>query len=379
MSQCAGTRHPTHWTDAMRTSPALAFVAVLLATASLAACSPAGNSSSAGNASPPPVLFEWEDYIAPPMLAEYEKTYSETPQTAIYTGEDEAFAKMLAGYQPDVIGPCSYELPRWREAGLIQPIDTTKLKNWEKIAPVLRELPDLSAGDNKVWFVPHYWGNTSITYRKDLAPEYASKESWNILFDPKYKGRVAVLDGADDTVPFIAHMMGIDPYNTISEADWTKLQAKLRELMKQVRFVSSDNTSLEQGLASGELVAAMSWRIVFAQLQDQGVKVGYMNPPGGIFKYACGLVIHKNAKSYEKSLALVDSMLSDEAAHYGLEKIGDGPANISIMKDEPEAVLQRLGVPRDVDAFLKGSGILQLPMKDKDKIVKAWSTIKSGL
>jgi spermidine/putrescine transport system substrate-binding protein len=355
-------------------------VIAAIASAAVAAVLFAGYRYLAPGATRPtgtPILFQWEDYIAPPMFADYSKTYGEAPQTAIFADEDEAFAKMRAGFEPDVMGPCYYEYPRWQEAGLIQPIDTAKLTNWNKIAPALRALPGLSAGENKVWFVPHYWGNTSITYRTDLAPEYAGKESWDILFDPKYKGRVAVLEGVDDTVPFIARMIGVDAYN-MSEADWQKVQAKLRELVKQVRFVSSDNTSLAQGLASGELVAAMSWRIVYATLLSQGVKVGYMNPPGGIFTYACGLTIHKNAKNYDKALALVDSAISDEASRYALEKIGDGPANTVVLANEPDAVLQHLGIPRDIDAFLK-SGIFQLRLKDKEKIVNAWTEIRAGL
>ena len=41
------------------------------------------------------------------------------------------------------------------------------------------------------------------------------------------------------------------------------MQAKLRQLMPQLRVISADN-ALTQGLASGELVAAMSWRTTFA-------------------------------------------------------------------------------------------------------------------
>ena len=158
----------------------------------------------------PASLFQWEDYMNPPFYADYQKRYGEKPDVVMFADEDEAFAKMRAGYKPDVMGPCYYEFPRWREAGLLQPIDTTKLKNWSKISPILRNLPGIGAGVNKVWFVPHYWGNTSVTFRTDLAPEYVSSQSWNILFDPKYKGRVSVLDGVDDTVPFIARMIGID-------------------------------------------------------------------------------------------------------------------------------------------------------------------------
>ncbi|HWY64268.1 MAG TPA: extracellular solute-binding protein, partial [Rhizomicrobium sp.] len=205
------------------------------------------------SASGPVTLFQWQDYMEPPFLADYQKAYNEQPAITIFADEDEAFSKMRAGFKPDVMGPCYYEFPRWKEGGLLQPIDTTKLKNWNKIAPTLRNLPGISAGPGKVWFVPHYWGNTSLTIRTDLAPEYAKSQSWDILFDPKYKGRVSVMDGVDDTVPFIAKMAGVDAY-AMDAAGWEKVQAKLRELVPHLRFVSSDDTALAQGLASGELV-----------------------------------------------------------------------------------------------------------------------------
>jgi len=359
----------------MRTTrPPSGAAAALMAivTLVLISCGPGGGSS----ASDTPVLFQWEDYRDAPFLEEYRTRYGETPPISIFADEDEAFAKLRAGFKPDVMGPCYYEFPRWQEAGLLQPIDVAKLKNWNKIAPVLRELPGISAGDGKVWFVPHYWGNTSITFRTDLAPEYVGRNSWEILFDPKYKGRVAVLEGVDDTVPFIAHMIGVDAYN-MSEADWQKVQAKLKELMGQVRFVSSDERSLAQGLASGELVAAMSWRVIYSILKGQGVPVAYMEPPGGIFNYVCGLVVSKDAKSYDKALALIDSSLSDDAAHYTIDHIGDAPANTEELAREPDAEFDKLGIKRDIDAFLK-SGMFQQRLKNKEAMVNAWTEIRAG-
>jgi spermidine/putrescine transport system substrate-binding protein len=170
--------------------------------------------ASAPPAVPAPVtLFQWEDYMDPPFLAEYKNAYKENPNVSIFADEDGAFAKMRAGFKPDVMGPCYYEFPRWKEAGLLEPIDTSKLKNWARISPTLRSLPGIAAGPGKVWFVPHYWGNTSVTFRTDLAPEYAKSQSWNILFDPKYRGRISALEGVDDTVPFVARMIGVDAYN----------------------------------------------------------------------------------------------------------------------------------------------------------------------
>lgn len=345
---------------------------LLLAAVAVASC---GQNES--RSSRPAALFQWEDYMDPPFLADYEKAYKEKPAITIFADEDEAFAKMRAGFKPDVMGPCYYEFPRWQEAGLLQPIDTTKLKNWNKISPTLRNLPGISAGPNKVWFVPHYWGNTSITFRTDLAPEYVQSQSWNILFDPKYKGRVAALDGVDDTIPFVAHMIGVDAYN-MTPAQYEQVKAKLRELIKQTRVVSSDDTTLTQGLASGEIVAAMSWRIVYSTLHRAHKPVAYMNPPGGIFTYVCGLTLHKDPSDEAKALALIDSSLSDGAAAYTIEHIGDEPANEAALTQVPNAVFDNLGLQRDVETFLK-SGIFQRRLKDKDKIVNDWTEIRAGL
>jgi len=330
-----------------------------------------------GSRSQPATLFQWEDYMNQPFLADYEKTYGEKPNVAMFADEDEAFAKMRAGYHPDVMGPCYYEFPRWREAGLLQPIDTTKLKNWNKISPILRNLAGIGAGPNKVWFVPHYWGNTSITFRTDLAPEYVNAPSWNILFDPKYKGRISVLDGVDDTIPFIAHLLGIDAYN-MTAAQYELVKAKLKEVIARSRLVSSEDTALTQGLASGELVAAMSWRIVYSTLHKEGRPVAFMNPPGGMLTFVCGLVMHKDPSNEAKALALIDSSLSDEAAAYIIEHVGDEPANEVALKRVSNATFENLGLTRDVETFLR-SGIFEQRLKNKDQIVNDWTEIRAGL
>lgn len=333
-------------------------------------------SCGSGDVSTAPVLLQWEDYVDPPFLSAYRKQYNETPRTSIFADEDEAFAKLRAGFKADVMGPCYYEFPRWRDAGLLRPIDTSRLKNWSKIPGRLRELPGIAAGPGQVWFVPHYWGNTSVIYRTDLAPEYAGHESWNILFDPKYRGRVAALEGVDDTVPLVAKTIGIDAYN-MDQTGWGKVQNRLKELAGQVRFVASDETSLAQGLASGELVAAISWRVVYRILKSEGKPVAYMEPPGGPFTYVCGLVVAHDTKDYAKALALIDSSLSDEAADYTIRKIGDVPANISGLASVPDSVFSSLGLSRDTAAQLD-RGTFQQPLKNKAEIVSAWSEIRAG-
>jgi spermidine/putrescine transport system substrate-binding protein len=321
-------------------------------------------------------IFTWENWADPPFVAEYKAKYGKDPQSAIWADEDEAFAKMRAGYKPDVMAPCSYEFGRWQEAGLIQPIDVTKLKYWKDIPDALKNIPGMMKSETEAWFIPQYWANTSVTYRTDLASEYVGKESWNILFDAKYKKKVAGLDGVDDTVSLVAKTIGVDPYN-MSDDDWKKVQAKLREFVDNARLITSDDTSLSQALASGEVVAAITWNQTYARLKREGKPVAYMNPPGGMFTYVCGMVLHAEAKNLEKAYTLIDSGISPTAMKYQLEDLANGPANTTIFANYTDAQLAEYGYVRDIEAFLK-SGTFQVRLKNKDEIVKFWTEIRGG-
>jgi spermidine/putrescine transport system substrate-binding protein len=322
------------------------------------------------------VLFNFENWGDPPFTAEYKKKFGAEPKYVIFADEDEAFSKMRGGFKPDVMGPCSYEFGRWQDAGLLRPIDVTKLSNWGKIPAALKNIPGMMKSPTEAWFIPQYWANTSVTYRQDLAPEYAAKESYNILFDPKYKRRVAALDGVDDTVTLIAKAKGINPY-AMTPQNWVDLQKHLKAFVQNARFISSDETSLSQALASGEVVAAITWNQTWAALKREGVKVGFMNPPGGMFTYVCGLVMHKDTTDPEKALALIDSGISDTASKHMVSVLSNGPANTSVMKSFTDKQLADFGLPRDIDAFFK-QGTFQVRLKNKEAIVKSWTEMRAG-
>jgi len=65
-------------------------------------------------------------------------------------------------------------------------------------------------------------------------------------------------------------------------------------------------------------------------------------------------------------------------SHPMVRQIGDGPANVEQLVKEPDSVFETLGIPRDVETFLK-SGTFQRRLKNKDTIVNAWSEIRAGL
>ena len=142
------------------------------------------------------IYYTWAGYDLPEVWPSYVEKHGAEPDAPLFGDTAEAFAKVRAGYQVDVTHPCAGStVVRWRDAGLLQPIDTSRLSNWSDLVPALTNLQG-SVVDGDTYFAPFEWGQTSITYRTDLID--VEEDSWGILWDEQYAGKLTMLDAAED-------------------------------------------------------------------------------------------------------------------------------------------------------------------------------------
>ncbi|MFT4148583.1 MAG: ABC transporter substrate-binding protein [Paracoccaceae bacterium] len=323
----------------------------------------------------PLTYFTWSGYELPEFHKAYLATHPEGPEISFFGDDDDAFTKVKAGFKPDLAHPCYDKIARWNAAGLLQPIETSKIKNWESIFPVFRNLPDIQAGDGKVWMVPFDWGNTSVLYRTDLvAPD--APQSWNMLWDPQYAGRLATIDAVHDTPLVAAILAGVNPFDMTPE-EMEKVAAKLREQRPLLTTYTTDMTSIEQSLASGELVAAMTWNASAVALKKQGVPVEFMNPKEGMLTWTCGFVMLKDAKNVDKAYDFINARLESDAGKYLIEAYGYGASTASAFADVPQATLDELKLPANPEEMLKTT-IFTGPMKQNDDLAKMFERVKAG-
>ncbi|MGE3967911.1 MAG: extracellular solute-binding protein, partial [Dongiaceae bacterium] len=204
------------------------------------------------------IYYTWSDYNTPEFFPAYIEKYGASPDTPIFGDNEEALQKLRSGFVADVTHPCSTMTTRWREAGLLAPIDTGRLENWADVIPTLQTLPSTHV-DGAQWFVPFDWGQTSITYRTDIVDWQGQEESWSLLWDERYKGRLGTMAAAEDAWWCAAIYAGIDVTQPIQVEDIAKVRPLLEKQRPLLRFYSADSTQVEQSLASGEVIAAMTW------------------------------------------------------------------------------------------------------------------------
>ena len=324
-----------------------------------------------------PTVFTWSGYEVPEFWPAYQEKFGELPNFTFFGDEEEALTKMQAGFRPDIVFPCSYKVPKWYDAGFLGPIDTSKLSNWKDVFPALKEM-DVVTINGETVFVPVDWGQTSVLFRHDLAPEYVDNPTWNIMWDPKYEGRLSMIDSLIDGVAVAGIVLGLEDPFDIQGEDVERVREKLKEQLPLLRFYSNDMTSTEQALASGELVAAVTWNSSFAALKKQGVPVTYMNPKAKAMTWVCGLCIIRDTEYLDKAHAAIDAFLDPRSRAFDTTEFGYGGSTSAGFDLIDDATLAGLGLPRD-PAELLASGIFQKPMTNEPEVQTMFEEVKAGV
>jgi len=323
-------------------------------------------------------FFTWGGYDIPELFQPYQAKNGELPNFSIFGGSEEALTKMRGGFVVDVSHPCNQALPRWVATGLFQPIETARLSNWADVMPEIVALPGNDAGSGNVWMAPFDWGQTSVTYRTDIF-ELEGEESWDMLWDQRYAGRLGSLSAGADAWWCGAIKAGVDFADIATEEAFEKIAAVMREQRPLIRVYTDDTTTLEQALASGELVAAMTWNSSASLLQAEGVPVKFAKPKEGALTWVCGAVIHKDAPNLDRAYDVIDSLLSVETGQFMINDYGYGHSNAKSFEAFDEATLQGLGLSKNPLEILQ-AGHFQVPQTQEweTRMNETFEQIKAG-
>ena len=68
-------------------------------------------------------------------------------------------------------------------------LDMSKIPNAKNLMPLFKK--DIVSRNGKTYMIPIVWGYDSVIYNKDhISPDDPLTQSWGVLFDDKYKGKL---------------------------------------------------------------------------------------------------------------------------------------------------------------------------------------------
>jgi spermidine/putrescine transport system substrate-binding protein len=326
-------------------------------------------------ADPDLIVFDWAGFEDENLIQDYITKYGQGPTYAFFGDDDEAFQKVASGFKTDVAHPCSQMVGKYRDAGLIEPWDVSRIPQFKNIAPRFLN-SKIFVDDGKVWYIPTDYAYTAIIYDKDKVPA-EDVASLDVFLNPKYAGRISLPDNTDDVWSLALLATGVTDWTNVTEDQFTAAAAWLRKAHQNVVAYWSDPSELSQLIASGQVLVGWSWNDSVALLREEGHNVGFQRQAKeGASSWFCGYVNFKDAPgSEDKAYDFINAWLNPASAKSLLADFGYASANDEGMREIPEADL----VAADVSP-INTTLLAQTPLDQgmRDRMVAEFEKIKAG-
>jgi spermidine/putrescine transport system substrate-binding protein len=322
--------------------------------------------------------FAWPGWGDAAFEEPYIEKYGSGPRVVNFSGTDEAFTRLEAGFKADIAHPCLPDIKKWKDAGLIQPLDRSKIHDWNDFFPALRDAPAVSM-DGKTWMLPWEWGFSSVLYRTDRV--HVSEQTLRVMIDPQFKGRTTFPDVFDELFQLAAALAQVPHPLALEERDYPKIERMFRALRDNARFLWTDPSQIEQAMASGEVLVAWGWTSTAKRLREQHVPVDFMlDPKEKAATWVCGLAYLKSSTVPPQEIYdFINAMEAPTAGARMVEAFGFGHLNQVAMAQVPAPARDALGFGGDVNAVLERGNLMgPMPEIQRRRLIDLWETIKAG-
>ena len=327
-------------------------------------------------------IYTWSDYIAPEVIAGFEKALDVKVVVDTFDSNEAMYAKLKAGGTGyDIMMPSSYQIAQMAKDGMLDAIDHAKCPNVKKnFDPAFAtQIVDPTFTYN----VPYAVTYTGFMYAKGKIPEGTDIASWKALANPAFKGRVTLLDDIREVIGGGLMSLGY----SINSTDPKEIDAAVVEVLKwKANSRKFDAESYKTEVASGATWVGHGYSTDATQIivgdEDEGMAprddIGFALPKEGYTIAFDEMVIAKDAKRKDLAYAFINYIYEGEVAKANMEFIcGPNPVKPGI--DLLEEDYRKLII---LDAATIARGQVLRGFQDKPEVMKlynkAWDKIKAG-
>ena len=268
-------------------------------------------------------VYSWGDYLNPEVLQLFEK------ETGIHVILDEfdtnesMYPRVAEGaVHYDVLCPSDYMIQKLISNNLVQPLDFNKLPDAKKyIGEEFFKQAEAFDPGNK-YSVPYCWGTVGIIYDKTKVTDPV--DSWNILWNEKYKGQILMQDSARDAMMIPLKLMG----KSLNETDKEVLAKAQEMLIKQKPLVQAYVVDeVKDKLINSEAAMGVVFSGEAPIILQENPNMAFAIPKEGTNFWIDGWVITKDAQNVDNAHKFIDFMCRPDIAAKNFDHLGYSTPN----------------------------------------------------
>ena len=260
-------------------------------------------------------VYNWGDYIGEDVIDAFEEEYGIDVIYDTFTSNEEMLVKIeKGGGSYDVLFPSDYMIEKMIKKNMLHKIDFNNIPNYKYID---EKFKNLDYDPNNEYSVPYMWGTLGIVYNTKKVTE--TVDSWNILWDEKYKKEIFMYDSQRDSLAVALKKLGF----SLNTQNIEELEAAKQELMKQKPLVLSyvgDDVKNSMIMGTGALAVVYSGDAVF--MKGENPNLEYVVPKEGSNFFVDAMVIPANSKHKKEAELFINFMCRTDIAVKNVEYIG---------------------------------------------------------
>ena len=335
-------------------------------------------------------LYIWSDYLAPDTLKNFTKATGIKVNVDVFDSSEMLEAKMLAGGSGyDVIVPNGPVLSRLSKAGVIGPLDKSKLTNIGTQDPaILARAAGMDPGNANG--IVYMWGTSGLGMNVAKVRAALGKDvpldSWSLILDPANAAKLAkcgiyVFDSQADVFEATLKYIGKDPHSTdpqdyeAAAAAWQKVRPYIAKF---------HNSEYIAALANGDICIAMGFSGDVFQARDRareaknGNEIAYVIPKEGAVTWFDFMTVPKDAPHAAAAYAFLDYILKPDVigpisstVHYANANANSQPFVSKDVRDDKAVYPDAATMARLFPEIVPPQAIERLR-------TRLWNRIKSG-
>ena len=309
-------------------------------------------------------VYNWADYIDEELLGEFEEWYFEQTGERVeiiyqtFDINETMLSKIELGHEDyDVVCPSDYIIERMLKNDLLLPLDFDFGDTPNYIGNVSPYIDSKfaqiegSGKDARKYSVGYMWGTVGLIYN----PKYVDSneaDSWEVLRNPAYKGKVLMKDAFRDVYTALNNGLNRDAIDA-GEKDMHTLSFDTSD--ESIKLVEDYLVSFKESVSGWEadfgkeqMTKELAWinlswsgdaQWAIDEAAEMGMELCYSIPKEGSAVWFDGWVIPKYAKNIKAASYFINFMCMPENALRNMDMTGyvsviGGDAILEAMADE---------------------------------------------
>ncbi len=211
----------------------------------------------------------------------------------------------------DIVTVTGHRLSQFMGSNLLAPLDTARIKNWDKLGPAYKGAPQLTV-DGKTYGLPLLAGFEGLARNTEYTK---ASDSWEIMFDDEYKNLTSYI--VSDFLSIVMRYQGSDgDYVTyenkadVAQAATDKARDFMIEHKDKVRKYYDAASEVQQMFVNEDIYLAQTWSGPAAKLIMDGHPIEISVPKEGTYGFLYSFNVVNNAPNADAAYAFLDAILS---------------------------------------------------------------------